>query len=654
MIDFKQISKSYGGQVIFDNISLRINPGDRVGVVGPNGSGKSTLFGLVVGDVDPDQGEVSLPKNLRIGFLKQHLPNNAGLTGLLDFTADAIPELKKAAERLHELEHRMEESDLSEAELEKALTEHGKLQSDFEHLGGYRLRSEAEAALSGLGFSEEAFVKKLCEFSGGWQMRAALARVLISRPDILLLDEPSNYLDIPAVEWLYRFLRSFNGTLLLISHDRYLLKKLTNVTVEINCGHVTRYSGDYDFYRRERENRLLSLEAAKRNQDKKREQLERNIERFRSKSSKASQAQSWIKQLERMEEVVVPDALSFNGTIRIPDAPPCGAEAARFENVSFGYQAGTSVVEDVNLQIEAGDKVAFVGYNGTGKTTLLKLLIGNLTPQEGRIVLGHNIVPGYQAQEFSDILPAECSVYDVVRSAVKEDTQRSVIQAVLGSFGFTAENVDKPCKVLSGGEKIRLCFARIFVNPPNLLILDEPTTHLDIAAREALQQALNDYQGTVCLVSHDIEFIDNVATTVVAMRSPSVRKYYGGYKYYLEKTAAENADVGVGDIVVQKLESIDSSKDRRRERARKRQELAGAKRKAEKKVGLLEKKIEELEMVQTEILEALSAQDGAVDFSELNRRLHTVQVEIERVNGEWEVAAEELEEILQLNREIHS
>jgi len=652
MIDFKNISKHYSEQVIFDKAVFRINPGERVGVVGPNGCGKSTLFGIIIGDVEPDGGQVILPKNMRIGYLRQHLPDDCTERKLIDFVADAIPELVEISAKLHDLEHRME-GDLPKDELNQVLNEHGHYQTLFEELGGYTLRSDAAAALSGLGFKDEDFQKTLGEFSGGWQMRGALARVLISRPDILLLDEPSNYLDIPAVEWLYRFLQSFTGTLLLISHDRFLLKKLCKVTLEVNNGIATRYPGDYDYYRREREHRQKTLEAAKLNQDKKRDQMQQNINRFKAKASKAAQAKSWQKQLDRMDEIVMPTNLKFSGQIRIPAAPPCGVEAARFDDVSFAYPDCDEVLKNVELQVDSGDKIAFIGYNGAGKTTLLKLLTGILKVKSGRVVLGHNIISGYQAQEFADILPDDRSVYNVVKDMTKTAEQVKSLPNMLGSFGFSAGAMDKTCGVLSGGEKIKLCFARIFVNPPNLLILDEPTTHLDIAAREALQEALAQYKGTVCLVSHDIEFVRECANTIVAVRDGGIRKYFGDYEYYLEKSAQEHLGVKEKNIVIVETKKEGNSKERRRERARQRQELAATKKKAEQVLKKIEKKIEKLEFERAEKVKLL-ARDRDVDFAKVNQQLAQLQSELDSCSAKWEKAMEDFEEIMELNDTINA
>ena len=353
-----------------------------------------------------------------------------------------------------------------------------------------------------------------------------------------------------------------------------------------------------------------------------------------------------------MEDIVLPDDLRFTGTILIPPPPPSGAEAVRIENLSFAYNAGELILKDVSLQIDSGDKVAIVGYNGTGKTTLLKMIAAQLTPNAGKVTMGHNIIRGYQAQEFADILPPEQTVYDVVKNAMSEKIPINSLQSILGSFGFCGDHVYKPTKVLSGGEKIRVCFARIFVNPPNLLILDEPTTHLDIAACEALQQALIEYAGTVCLVSHDIEFVENVATTIIAMRPPGIKKYYGDYEYYQQKLSEEGyAELEDKNDAGDKNPS--QSKERRKERARLRQELQGEKKAAEKAVSTSESALERLEAEKADLIQQTLNQQVS-DYAALNRRLHDVQQEIDDVSAAWETAAARLEEILHINAEIHA
>ena len=654
MIDFKNISKSYSGEYILKDVNCRINTGERVGVVGPNGAGKSTLFGMVTGEVVPDSGSIVIPRDSRLGIMRQHIADADLDRSLLEFTSDAIPELKSYSAELEDIESRMAVCD-DDNELSSLLKRHGFLQSSIEHLGAYHLDVEAKQALTSLGFPVAKLDARLGEFSGGWQMRAALARVLISRPDILLLDEPSNYLDIPAVEWLCRFLANFQGTLLLISHDRFLLRKLADITLEVNRGTVTRYAGNYDYYRREREQRKIALEAAKRNADHKKEQLERMIDRFRAKSTKAAAAKSAQKKLDRIEDVKLSESLDYHGVIRFPEVPPSGAEAARFESVAFGYEPDKLLFKDVSLDIAAGEKLAVIGYNGMGKTTLLKLLAGILKPVSGRVVPGHRIIMGYQAQEFAELVNDKLSVYDAVKAALPPDAPTGNIANVAGSFGFSGEAMKKPCGVLSGGEKIRLQMARIFVNPPNLLILDEPTTHLDLSARELLQEALRNYAGTVAMVSHDIEFVRNVAQTIWEVSPDGVTKYYGDYDYYLEKSAALNSSSGISGMSVSPVQSDNTvtAKDRRRARAQARSAIQGELNKARKEVEKLENLLDEYSARRTVLLAKLSSGEK-VDFAKLNTELAALDKDIASIEARWEERAMELEALRQENDRINS
>ncbi|MBE6357045.1 MAG: ABC-F family ATP-binding cassette domain-containing protein [Lentisphaerae bacterium] len=650
MIDFKNISKTYSGEYILKDVNCRINTGERVGVVGPNGAGKSTLFGMVTGEVVPDAGEIVMPRDSRLGIMRQHIAAADLDRTLLEFTADAIPELKSYSAELDALENRMALCE-NDNELESMLKRHGFLQSSIEHLGAYHLDVEAKQALTSLGFPVAKLDAKLGDFSGGWQMRAALARVLISRPDILLLDEPSNYLDIPAVEWLCRYLANFQGTLMLISHDRFLLRKLASITLEVNRGTVTRYAGNYDFYNRERQQRKIALEAAKRNADHKKEQLERMIDRFRAKSTKAAAAKSAQKKLDRIEDVKLSESLDYHGVIRFPEPPPSGAEAARFENVSFGYTPDKLLFENVTMDIAAGEKLAVIGYNGMGKTTLLKLLAGVLKPVSGRVVPGHHIVMGYQAQEFGELVNDELSVYDAVRAALPPDASTANVANVAGAFGFSGDAMKKPCGVLSGGEKIRLQMARIFVKPPNLLILDEPTTHLDLAARELLQEALRNYSGTVAMVSHDIEFVRNVAETIWEVSPAGVTKYYGNYDYYLEKSAQLGAQTSAQNIAVM-TESGITAKERRRARAQARSAIQGELNQAKKDVEKLEKLLDEQSSRKAVLVAKLSSGEK-VDFAKLNTELAQLDKEIADTEARWEERAMELEALRQENDRIN-
>ncbi len=638
MIDFNNIYKSYPSQDILINATFRINFGERVGIVGPNGAGKSTLFSLITEELQPDKGNVNIPLNSRIGYLRQNLSSHETDENLLDFASNAIPELGKLHDEIELLEQQIGNNGQG-----KSLKKMGELQSRFEALGGYDIRTRSEAILSGLGFRETDFNNPLKTFSGGWQMRAGLAKVLVSEPEIMLLDEPSNYLDIPAIEWLQRYLKNFKGTLALISHDRYLLKSLTDVTLEINGGIVTRYPGNYDFYEKEREHRFKTLSAAKKNQDKKRQQLERFVEKFKAKNTKASQAQSKLKMLEKMEDIRLPDSLSYTGTITIPPPPHSGAEMMRLENVSFSYQQGDFQLNNLNLRIEKGTKIALTGYNGTGKTTLLKLIAGTIELKSGRRVPGHKVVIGYQAQEFGEILPSGQSVFDIVRNAAPEGVDTKNIRAVLGTFGFSGETIDKQCKVLSGGEKIRLCFARIFINPPNFLILDEPTTHLDLNTREALQKALKKYSGTLCLVSHDIEFVRNTAEMIIEMIPSGIKRYHGNYNYFLEKKEDFEKNAVTSS---RKKVSKDAKKAGRQERATKRNQINRETHQYKKKIEKIECHIEKLEEEKVSIISKIESNDHKIDFYTVNKRLVEIEDKVSDLTEKWEAATLTLEEIL--------
>lgn len=645
MLDFRNVGKLLGAREIFRDVSVCIHKGERVGVVGPNGAGKTTLFRLITGEMTPDSGEVVIPEKLRIGCLQQQLAFAGTGELLLDYVEAAGGELPAIQRRIEEIEHAAAGGTADE----KTLAELGLLQSQFEQLGGYEMRHRAEAALAGLGFREEQFLSPMTSFSGGWQMRACMAKVLLGEPDVLLLDEPSNYLDIPAVEWLQKRLKSFEGTLLLISHDRFLLNSLTDVTVEVNNGCVTRYPGNYASYVKEREVRRELSEAARKNTEKRKQQLQDNINRFRAKATKAAQVQSWIKMLDKIEETELPDELHFQGTIRIPDPPPCGSEAFRLEQVSHSYDGKKFVFRDVSFSVPHGEKIGIVGYNGMGKTTLLKIIAGRFAPTEGVRRLGHNVIVGYQAQEFAELLPAEKTAFDVVRDAAGGDLPSQRLREILGAFGFSGDNALKTCEVLSGGEKIRLCFARIFVRPPNLLILDEPTTHLDIAAREALQEALLHYPGTVCLVSHDVEFLRGSVTSILEMSLAGVRRYYGNYDYYREKKAQEEESLRQAAAASAPDESASGAsevnrRDLRREKAARRNSLAPEKRRLEKEVARLEKIIQDGEKEKEEILNAFAASEiPAPEIPAKQKRLKDLDYDISKAMLDWEDAAAELE-----------
>jgi len=637
MIDFIQVSKQFGTQDVLKSVTFRINAGERIGIVGPNGAGKSTIFSLIGGDIEVDNGDIVLPKHTRIGYLHQQLNPHAVDQNLLDYTEDSIPELKTIPAKIHELESQM--ADFQPLEKERALKRIGNLQHDYEHLGGYEMRARAEAALCGLGFKVEEFEKPFSSFSGGWQMRAELARTLIANPDLLMLDEPSNFLDLPAVEWLQKFLRAYEGTMLLISHDRYLLRSLVTITLEIAGGNTTRYQGGYDYYLKEREDRIRHQLAAKKNQDREIEQIESFIRRFRAKSTKAAQVQSRIKQLEKIERIDAPASVANLSKIRIGEPPHSGHEIIRLEQSGITYDQKRWIFQDLDINIHRGEKVALVGYNGMGKTTLLRSMAGALPLSAGKRVLGHKVVIGYQSQDFAETMPPEKSVYHIVKDG-NPNAPESAVRSLLGGFGFSGDSVTKKCEVLSGGEKIRLAFARLFIDPPNFLLLDEPTTHLDVNGREALEVALKEYKGALCVVSHDVTFIRNIAEQIIAIDQTGVTRYPGGYDYYLEKLeqqtagSTQPASGGRGSVRASSEAPAAKGKDARKARAQQRD--------AEKALKKIENKIEKLTDEQTELTDEMMAKRDA-DFATINARLSKIQIEIQTLETQWEETAEALE-----------
>ena len=622
------------------NASFRINQGERVGIVGPNGAGKSTLFGLITGELTPDKGFIELPRECRIGYLRQVLNPVDTACLLLEYAENAVSEFQHIQAEIEQIEEELRRNAV--VDRNAALRQLGDLQTRFEHLGGYEIRGRAIQALGGLGFPASGFHEPMSSFSGGWQMRAELARVLASDADLLLLDEPTNYLDVPAVEWLRRYLREYRGTFALISHDRYLLNSLTNITVEVANALVERYPGNYEYYARERRVRLEHREAAFKNQERRKEQVERFVERFRAKNTKSSQVQSRIKMLEKMEDIELPPPVVSPGSIRVPLPPRSGLEIVRMESAGLTYDNERWVLRGVDLRIDRGEKVGLVGYNGLGKTTLLRMLAGMLPLSEGRRVVGAHVIMGYQSQDFAETVDPELSVYAAVKGAAPDMTERS-IRSLLGSFGFSGDAVEKKAGVLSGGEKMRVAFARLLIHPPNFLLLDEPTTHLDIGACEALEEALCDYKGTLCIVSHDIQFLRRVATSVLVMTPPGVTRYPGGYDYYREKVAAEEA-VAAG-AVKDAAPTTSGRRLSRRERAEKIQEHSRRCRPLKEQMAAAERSSKALEAEQAQLLEPPEGSLATLNFVNVNRRLTAIQEELQAATAQWERAFEELEKL---------
>ena len=646
MLDFRNISVHYGHQDVLSNVTFRVNKGDRVGVVGPNGSGKSTLFKIVLGEMSTDTGELIVEGSPRIGFTRQNPePDNEGET-LLEYSLRGIPGLSEMEAEMQELEW-----DLSDP---AKMKRYGELQASFEHLGGYDIETRVKVALGGLGFATEEFSRPFASFSGGWRMRAELSRVLASKPDLLLLDEPSNYLDLPAVDWLQKYLKAYDGTLMLISHDRYLLRTLTSVIVEVDAGTATRYEGNLDWYMNEREVRYQHLVAAKENQDHHREQLQRFVDRFRAQATKAAQAQSRQKLIDKIDEerIVLPKRYTQSGRLRLAEPPPSGIEMFRCEDLVFSYDGVRNVFDGVTFSISRGDKVALIGYNGLGKTTLMRIIAGTREPTGGKAVIGHNVVTGYLSQEFAETIPPDLSVYRNAKNAIPPGMNEKNFRNQLGAFGFDENDVEKPAGVLSGGEKIRLAFLRLFLSAPNFLLLDEPTTHLDLDGRRLLQEALKKYKGTILLVSHDIDFVRATATSILEITREGIRQYPGGYDYYCEKRDQGRGMRDEGrqpDRKTTELPNCEttalSKKELRQQRAAERAKVAPIVKELKRRVETAEKKIDELQKALDEASAELFNPTPATDFAEANRKVRTLQFEIDRYTADWEDAATKLEEM---------
>ncbi len=539
MISFSNIHKQYGRQLIFVDASFQLNPGEKVGLVGPNGAGKTTLFRMVVGEEAPDEGEVSVPKRLTLGYFRQDEEEMHGRS-VLD---EAIAGSGRAGDLHHELEdlHRAMENPERAADLDRTLARFGEVQEEYEHLGGYSLEAQAREVLHGLGFKDDQIDGDVGALSGGWKMRVALARVLVGRPDVLLMDEPTNHLDIESIIWLEQFLKSFSGALLMTSHDREFMNRTVSKIAEIDAGEIITYSGNYDFYERELAIREANQQAAFARQQSMLAKEQRFIDRFRTHAAKAAQVQSRIKALDKIERIELPKkrhVVKFE--FRVPSRS--GDQVAVIEDLHKSY--GSRVIyQGFSLTIRRGERWAVMGRNGAGKTTLLKMIAGVSAPDSGVVRLGASLSMGYFAQQSLDVLDPNLSIIEQLQKDFPQDGMGS-LRTLAGAFQFSGEDVDKRIRALSGGEKSRLAIARMLYNPPNFLVLDEPTNHLDVATKEMLVEVLKDYEGTMIFVSHDRMFLRGLGSRVLELggesgleRDPIV--YSGSYIEYVQNIGHE-------------------------------------------------------------------------------------------------------------------
>ena len=539
MISFSRISKQYGRQLLFVDASFQLNPGEKVGLVGPNGAGKTTLFRMIVGEESPDEGDVAVPKKLSIGYFRQDVEEMAGRS-VLD---EAIAGSGRVGDLHHELESLNQAmADPARADdMDRILARFGEVQEEYEHLGGYALESQAREVLLGLGFDDERIDGDVGALSGGWKMRVTMARVLLGRPDVLLMDEPTNHLDIESIIWLEDFLKSLPGALLMTSHDREFMNRIVTKIAEIDDGEITAYSGNYDFYERERAIRETNREAAYARQQAMLAKEQRFIDRFAAHAAKAAQVQSRVKALEKIEKVEPPRTRKIvEFDFRQP--PRSGDQVAVIEDLKKAY--GRRVIYDgLSLTIRRGERWCVMGRNGAGKTTLLRMVAGALAPDSGEVRLGASLKMGYFAQQALDLLNPDLTVWEQMETDFPKESI-GALRSLLGAFQFSGDDVEKRIRALSGGEKTRLVMARMLLDPPNFLVLDEPTNHLDLATKEMLIGALSKYEGTMLFVSHDRTFLRGLSNRVLELGGESgtdsrPHAYPGSYVEYVARTGHE-------------------------------------------------------------------------------------------------------------------
>ena len=537
MLNVHNLSVSFQGEYLFEEVAFMLNGGDRVGLIGKNGAGKSTMLKLLAREIKPDSGIIATDKEVRIGFLKQDIDFVKGRT-ILEEAYQAFEEIKRLEVQLDDIHHQLEtRTDYESEAYHDLLNNLSDYTHHYELIGGYQYQGDTEKVLLGLGFKRDDFNKLTDTFSGGWRMRIELAKLLLQNNDILLLDEPTNHLDIESIIWLEQFLTTYSGAVVIVSHDKMFLDNVTNRTIEISVGKIYDYPKPYSKFLELRQEIREQQLASQKNQEKKIQQTEKLIEKFRAKASKASMAQSLIKKLDKIERIEVDEEDNAVMNVRFPVSVTPGKVVLEIDRVSKSY-GEKQVLQEVSLLVERGSKIAFVGQNGQGKTTLAKMIVGEI-PYEGTIKLGHNVQLGYFAQNQADYLDGEISVLDTMYNAAN-DTNRIKVRDILGSFLFRGDEVDKKVKVLSGGERNRLALAKMLLSDFNVLVMDEPTNHLDIKSKNVLKKALQQFEGTLIIVSHDRDFLQGLTDKVYEFKDRHLKEYLGDIDFYLEQRAAAN------------------------------------------------------------------------------------------------------------------
>ncbi len=534
MIRLDNISKQNGHQILFIEASATLNKGEKIGLVGPNGAGKTTLFRMITGQEQPDEGQVAVDRGVTIGYFSQDVGEMAGRSAAAEVMDGAGPVSVVAAE-LKELEAAMADPDRAD-EMESIIERYGEVQHRFQELDGYALEGRAREVLAGLSFSQEMMDGDVGALSGGWKMRVALARILLMRPDVMLLDEPSNHLDLESLIWLEQFLRGYEGALMITSHDREFMNRIVTKIVEIDSGSLTTYSGNYEFYEQQRTLNEKQQQAQFERQQAMLAKEIKFIERFKARASHAAQVQSRVKKLDKIERVEPPrrrETVSFD----FPTPPRSGEDVVSLKNVHKGY-GSRRIYDGLDFSVRRKERWCVMGINGAGKSTLLKLVAGSSQPDDGTVALGASVKMGYFAQHAMDLLDGERTVFEELEYSFPQAGQGS-LRTLAGCFGFSGDDVEKKCRVLSGGEKARLVMAKMLYDPPNFLVLDEPTNHLDMATKEMLITALADYEGTMLFVSHDRHFLAALSNRVLELTPEGIHQYGGGYTEYVARTGHE-------------------------------------------------------------------------------------------------------------------